>query len=222
MISQKPNMNPDGTFKTSFNPSDFNINSSFSVSDIQKLLNKKADIVSPTFTGSLNAVGGSFSGSLVANGGLVVPVGKTLSMSGNISANGSTISPIALSYLDATSSIQTQINNISVGGVLQAYLYILSPASTVTLTQGSMARLMHIMLDKNTTFDLPISLPNGTRFSFYTYSIGSSFTLTLTSSGANRMRDVTNNGSPSSTISITSNSPLIELVVNNNLFWRIL
>lgn len=225
MISDKPTLNPDGSIKTVFNPNDYYRDGSFA--EISKLLDKKANIASPVFTGSLNAVSGSFSGALDVNGGLIVPSGKTLTLNGNIQANATTITPTTLSYVDATSSIQTQINNLSGSGSLQAYVYMLTPAANVTLTQSTMARLMHIMLDKNTTFELPLpsTLSNGTRFSFYTYSIGSlgAYTLTLTSPvGSNRFRDVNNVGSPSGSLSITSNAPLVEFVVNNGLYWRIL
>ena len=40
-------------------------------------------------------------------------IDQSLTLSGNITANNSTISPTNISYCDATSSIQTQINNLS-------------------------------------------------------------------------------------------------------------
>jgi len=223
MISDKPTLNPDGSIKTVFNPNDYYRDST--LSEVQRLLDKKANTASPVFTGSLNAISGSFSGSLGADGGLIVPSGKNIALNGNIIANAVTVTPTTLSYLDATSSVQTQLNNL--GGSLQPYVYMVGPAANVTLTQSTMARLIHVLLDKNTTFELPLptSLPNGTRFSFYTLSIGvlGAYTLTLTSPvGSNRFRDVNNVSSPSASISITSNSPLVEFVVNTGLYWRIL
>jgi hypothetical protein len=223
MISEKPTLNPDGSIKTVFNPNDYYKDST--LVEIQRLLDKKANTASPVFTGSLNAISGSFTGALSADGGFIVPSGKNITLNGNIIANTVTVTPTTLSYLDATSSVQTQLNNL--GGALQSYVYMLGPAANVTLTQSTMARLIHILLDKNTTFELPLpnSLPNGTRFSFYTYSIGvlGAYTLTLTSPvGSNRFRDVNNVGSPSGSITITSNAPLVEFVVNTGLYWRIL
>jgi hypothetical protein len=40
-------------------------------------------------------------------------INQTLTLSANINANTSIVTPTNISYLDATSSIQTQINNLS-------------------------------------------------------------------------------------------------------------
>ena len=58
-------------------------------------------------------------------------IDQSLTLSGNITANNATITPTNIPYCDATSSIQTQINNLSqqfhttTGGGLSLVFYYL-------------------------------------------------------------------------------------------------
>lgn len=64
-----------------------------------------------TFTGTTALPTVTASGLLTANGGLTIPVGKVLTLSGNMTADGKTISSTELGYLDGlTGNIQSQLN----------------------------------------------------------------------------------------------------------------
>ena len=74
-------------------------------------------------------------------------IDQSLTLSANITANNAIITPTNISYCDATSSIQTQINNLSqqlyttTGGVFmnyylrQRYLHILEHIMDIILVQ---------------------------------------------------------------------------------------
>jgi hypothetical protein len=75
-------------------------------SDLQTQLNSKQNAIS----GSTNlTVGHLTSASFIDNG--AATFSSTVTLTGNVIANGTNITPTQLSYVDATSSIQTQLNS---------------------------------------------------------------------------------------------------------------